>query len=136
MRRRSDALCPLLAAGLLIVLAACGTDATRTVPVSKFSQYADSTRVFESIDGVDGIEQLLSIPPGSRKIALHFDCRSSKGTVKLSTKTVDELAAGLCSEKSGEGRGVVANEVDDEPVSVIVSVPAGGRWSVAVDAAP
>lgn len=118
-------------------LVACGgspADAPRAKPISDFAAYPDSFRAFSAFGAADGLVERIDVPRDAKHFALHFDCSAKDGSVSVRWKQ-RELVAAECSSVRSEGKGIIANELpsDAGSVELVVNVPAGGKWSAAVD---
>lgn len=124
----------VLAGWTLASCAGPSPEAPRAAPVSGFDFFPDSVRGFSDFGAVDGVVERIEVPRNTKRVVLHFDCSANKGSVSVHSKS-GPLVEGTCGSIRGEGKGVIANDFSPQsgPLSIHVDVPAGGKWSAAVD---
>lgn len=124
---------------LALVLSGCSDDApARTEAVSSFpASGGQGERVFEDYDQSGAFSTIISVPEGSREVAIRFDCVGSSGKIKVGLSE-SGVAEGSCSDDPASKGGVVVLSGDGSALAptqeLTVVAPGEQKWSVAVDA--
>lgn len=129
---------PVALMTLALVLSACSDDApARSAAVSSFPASGEGERVFESYDQSGAFSTTITVPEGSREVAIRFDCAGSTGTIKVRIPEVG-TAQGPCSDDRDSKGGLVVLSGDGSDLAptheLTVVAPGEQKWSVAVDA--
>lgn len=121
-----------------LLVASCSDDApARTEAVSSFPSGGQGERVLEAYDQSGAFTTTITVPEGSREVAVRFDCVGSSGTIKVGL-SASGVAEGPCSDDPDARGGMVVLSGDGSDLErtqeVTVVAPGEQKWSVAVDA--
>lgn len=130
----------LVTAAVLVAAGGCGSDEPQPPRVkarASFEANAQSERVFESYRQIGDYSGDVTLPEGSREVAVTLDCAGADGHLDVTFSTAG--GAGVDCAATASGRpGLVALAGDGSPLdrhqTMRITGPKNQQWSVAVDA--
>ena len=129
-----------LIAGLILVnLSGCGSDEAppRTTARTSFETSPYGERVFEDYRKTGTISQEVTLPKGSREVAVNMDCAGSQGRLKVDFATAGGAGIACTPKRTGRGGLVVLGgdgSLLDRRQTITITGPSDQQWSVAIDA--
>ena len=123
---------------LLVAVAGCSDEpGPRTTSRATLQASPYETRVFEAVQQTGDLTKTVTLPRGSRSVAIVLDCAGTTGELTVALTGVGAATSQCTPTVTGRGPLVVLSgdgTVLERRQTITVTAPGDQAWSAAVDA--